>query len=122
MVDKLHDNWCTLHPDQWFNDANLGQDTATSPLIPFYKNSTTNFISNDVRYSDKLNYSYEAWKGPAPRTGKDLVNMPTAERRLANLKHSINFQYGTTRRLVLEAGQKLAGLENDYIINVVYNR
>ncbi|KAK4694655.1 hypothetical protein P7C71_g2972, partial [Lecanoromycetidae sp. Uapishka_2] len=45
-----------------------------------------------------------------------------AQTSLEELRKSINKRYGVTRRRVLDAQQDIAGLKNDYIVNIVYDR
>ena len=64
----------------------------------------------------KLHYSYDDLE--KPREGSIEAEKVDVHH---GLHRSINKQYGSTRRMVLE-DSNTTGLENDYIVNVVYDR
>ena len=86
--------------------------------MPFYRDEKRNpWTSNACRYVSKLQYSYPDLKEPK-KAGKEAEGADL----LDELRKSINRQYGVARGRVLGDTDGIAGLKNDYIVNVVYDR
>ena len=91
-----------------------------SLLILSYRSTRTQrepWTSDACRDITKLHYSYDDLKKPKKgrkeAEGADLLD---------ELRRSINRQYGVARGRVLNDKHGIAGLKNDYIVNVVYDR
>ena len=86
----------------WLDDSD-----ATEPLEPFHKDANgTLLTSNDVRDISAWNYNYSSFPSK-----KDLIKM-------------INTKYGNNMQHVVgEAAMNgVKGHENDYFMNVLYDR
>ena len=97
-------------------------DTQKTPLAPFHSDAQGSlYNSNMIRDWTKLGYSYpelQPWLPEYKPFG--VFDRP---RYLRAIKRQINKLYGSTRRLVLASPwSKIEGLENDYIVNVIYER
>ena len=86
--------------------------------MPFYRDEKRNpWTSNACRDVSKLHYSYRDLQ----KTGKGNKEAEDVG-FLDELRKSINEQYGSARKRVLDDTYGIAGLGNDYIVNVVYDR
>lgn len=131
-VDRQFAIWQTLNHTSWFtrNDkpycsskANADSlDTQTTPLAPFHLDAHGSFYnSNSIRDWTKLGYSYPELQPWLPEYNPSGVF--DRRRYIKAIKRQINHLYGSTRRLVLGSPwEKIGGLQNDYIINVIYER
>ncbi|KAF5556999.1 di-copper centre-containing protein [Fusarium napiforme] len=103
--------------DQWFTGATKGTDpTPTDNLYPFHTDTKFNHWNSDgVKDWTTLGYTYPDLapetdsSGPAP--------LELVQKRLTE-------KYGVLRRVLHEVGstQNIEGLDNDYVINIIYNR
>ncbi|KAF2874672.1 hypothetical protein BDV95DRAFT_296302 [Massariosphaeria phaeospora] len=67
-VDRIFALWQAIHPSLWLDPSSTGQQNkflaantlvdATTPLLPFYKTSSTFWTTNDVRNTTALGYAY----------------------------------------------------------------
>jgi hypothetical protein len=134
-----------LNPTLWFDhpdtrDPNNPDPKPTDPLQPFHwdtKNS--NYDSNMVKDWTKFNYTYDnmqpgdgdatsqpemllaAQSAHAAQPHGVSVSHATSAVHHSALKRTLNSQYGNTRKDILNA-RGIHGLQNDYIINIVYDR
>ena len=111
-VDRLTSIWLLLYPEKFFNSS-WSDDTKEGDLIPFHRDSNrTAWTSNDARLTEPLGYSYDVLHH---RSGqKD-------ERFLSGIRKAINERYGQCRKQVLKF-PNLPGNENDYVVDVIYDR
>ncbi|MCJ1266573.1 hypothetical protein MMC22_006458, partial [Lobaria immixta] len=132
-VDRQFAIWQTLNPTSWFtredkpygcsSKANADSlDTQTTPLTPFHSDAQGSFYnSNSIRDWTKLGYSYpelQPWL-----TEYNPSGVFDRHRYIKAIQRQINYLYDSTRRLVLGSPwAKIGGLQNDYIINVIYER
>ncbi|SCV31922.1 uncharacterized protein FFFS_03045 [Fusarium fujikuroi] len=103
--------------DQWFTGAT--KDTDPSPkdhLYPFHTDTKfKHWNSNDVRDWTTLGYTY-------PDLAPETDSSGTAPLELVQKR--LTEKYGVLRRVLHEVGstQNIEGLDNDYVINIIYNR
>lgn len=107
-----------LNPNLWFNKRQKKEPHPSDPLWPFYQDTERKpWTSDACRDITKLHYSYDDLekpeKGRKEAEGVDFLD---------ELRKSINRQYGVARGRVLGDKYGIAGLKNDYIVNVVYDR
>ncbi|KAL3465691.1 hypothetical protein BJX64DRAFT_50398 [Aspergillus heterothallicus] len=131
-VDHLAATFQTLHPDMWYDpDTEL----AATRLDPFHRDTASTFwTADDTRdWKQNFRYTYDDLDDVRPR--QLLSTFPgfvaRALRRpqkgdgnenpLACLRKRINNKYGTVCREIRNATD-MQGTENDYVINVVYDR
>jgi hypothetical protein len=126
FIDRLAAIWQELHPgDQyWFDHPFPDDDPPTEPLHPFHKAESgpgADYNSNDTRDWKNMLYQYEITEVKPDELNPDgSVNQ---EKHAARINADLNQLYATTRLEVFDgAREHVKGVENDYIINVVYNR
>ncbi|KZS90419.1 Di-copper centre-containing protein [Sistotremastrum niveocremeum HHB9708] len=149
-IDRQCAIWQALNPNAWFDDPsqqlvdNSGNwstppgttDTPNSALAPFHTDTQgTYWIANDVRDWTKLGYSYpelQPWLpqyNPNGQFSQDLYS--------ADISKQVNALYSNARTLLLKQpapaafsargptdvhhGAKIVE-ENDYVVNVLYER
>jgi tyrosinase len=106
-----------LNPTKWFDNSLADDDTPTTPLTPFHTDTQASlYDSNATRDWRTLGYDYDTTSGILNDDGR-----LDGQNGRAELKRRLNQLYSTTRGDMLGA-PKLGGDENDYIINVVYDR
>ncbi|KAL2678554.1 hypothetical protein Neosp_009302 [[Neocosmospora] mangrovei] len=102
---------------QWFTGAKTGTDpTAQDSLYPFHTDTKfTNWNSDGVQDWTTLGYTYPDLAPETDSTGTAPLEL--VQKRLTE-------KYGVLRRVLHKVGstQNIEGLNNDYVINVVYNR
>ncbi|KAK0515535.1 hypothetical protein JMJ35_001569 [Cladonia borealis] len=116
-IDRLLAIWQILHPDLWFNQPQEDEPKSSDELWPFHINKKGDYWTSDAcRDVTKLHYSYADLKKPGEgfKEGEEVDF-------LDGLRRSINKQYGSMRRRVLGDESGIAGLNRDYIVNVVYD-
>ncbi|MCJ1468770.1 hypothetical protein MMC07_007400 [Pseudocyphellaria aurata] len=129
-VDRQFATWQTLNPTTWFTEKDKFSgkaksdtfDTQKTPLTPFHSDDQGGlYNSNMIRDWTKLGYTYPELQ-PWLLEYKPL-GVFDRRRYIKAVKRHINKLYGSTRRLVLMPPlSKIEALENDYIVNVVYER
>lgn len=110
-------------------------DLASTKLEPFHRDTTgTSWTADATRdWKANLRYTYDDLEAPhpprafaafhslaartigRPRTGAD--NRPD----LSLIRRRINEKYGTVQRQIMNSPDIL-GKENDYVINIIYDR
>ncbi|KAK1689535.1 common central domain of tyrosinase-domain-containing protein [Colletotrichum godetiae] len=116
-VDRQLAIFQSLNSVPWWSGQNVTSDPASdAPLYPFH--SDTNFghwTSDALQAWTKLGYTYDDL---SPKAGS---NAPTATPE--EVIGRLTAKYGVLRSLLKEVSHKnIAGLDNDFIINVLYNR
>jgi tyrosinase len=95
--------------EQWWTGADAKNDPKSSdPLFPFHSDTNfSHFTSDTVRDWTTLGYTYD-----------DLVPAPE------ELQKRLTEKYGVLRRVIsnVRSERNMAGLDNDFLINVLYNR
>lgn len=129
-VDRLATIFQALHENMWFDSASGVGDV---PLDPFHRDaSNTPWTSNSCRdWKASFKYDYDDFTVPgqpagvAPRSSTLRSSSGDAprddERDLPTLKKRINEKYGVVRREIMNS-PSMRGRENDYVINIVYDR
>ena len=104
-----------MYDQLWFTSQDSpGPDSGLDPFS--FDVQGDRWTSNKARHINQLGYGYDDLSPPSPDSGTD-----EKENFLRGLRKSINDRYSSTRNKVLGA-PKVEGTENDYIINVVYDR
>ncbi|KAF5637739.1 di-copper centre-containing protein [Fusarium sp. NRRL 52700] len=102
---------------QWFTGATKGTDpTAKDNLYPFHTNDKFNHWNSDgVQDWTTLGYTY-------PDLSPETDSTATAPLELVQKR--LTEKYGVLRRVLHEvrSTQPIEGLDNDYVINITYNR
>jgi hypothetical protein len=138
-----------MNPTLWFDqpdttDPNDPDPKPTDPLQPFHRDTKNSSYDSDmVKDWTKFNYTYDNL-GPLLQPGSDnataqpemllaaqsahaaqphgvSVSHATSTVHHATLKRTLNSRYGNTRRDILNT-RGIHGLQNDYIVNIVYDR
>jgi tyrosinase len=123
----------------WFDSPEPDDPTPGDPLQPFHFDTRNGAYTSDmVRDWTKLNYTYDVLV-PAPEPVEDegilakpapsvagqerlaIAVQPSSGRTLSHLRRTINNQYASTRKSLIDAPE-IHGRKNDYIINIVYDR
>jgi hypothetical protein len=114
----------------WFNPASR---TGGAPLDPFHQDTRgTSWTSNACRdWKTSLKYDYDDFAVPQSGVGSAaLLSITTSSTTdseaeapldLSALKKRINEKYGVVRRQ-LHNSPSIDGHENDYVINIIYDR
>jgi hypothetical protein len=111
--------WQLLNPSKWFDNSLPGDDKPTDTLKPFHSDEQGSlYISDNIRGWRVLGYDYDI-NTTTVDGGGQLVGEPEPD--LGKLKRNLNRLYGTTRGDTLHS-PRISGHNNDYIINVVYDR
>ena len=131
MVDLVHSNvdrqlaeWQTLNPDDssWFDDLSPGESGPKALLPPFHIDTKyTSYTSNDVRDWTKLNYQYDSLENTPRWIRAQTQGQVTDDHIKGNVRRHVNLHLNKSRQAIL-ASPHLRGKENDYIINIVYDR
>lgn len=129
-VDRQFAIWQTLNPTSWFTrkdksdggNRKAGPDTQKTSLSPFHSDVQGSlYNSNMVRDWTNLGYSYPELQPWLPQYKP--FGVFDRHRYIKAIKRQINKLYGSTRRLILASPwSKIDGLQNDYIVNVLYER
>ena len=107
-----------LHPKLWFNEPQEKEPEPSDPLWPFYKSKDRDAWTSDAcRDVTKLHYSYDDLKVPK-QGGKEALEVDSLDK----LCRSINEQYGSARGYGPGKRYSTTEPEDDYIVNVVYDR
>ncbi|KAL3444389.1 common central domain of tyrosinase-domain-containing protein [Aspergillus insuetus] len=136
-VDHLAATFQTLHPEMWYDPAT---DLAATKLDPFHRDTTgTTWTADATRdFKANLKYTYDDLEPPHLRRFLGAAFHPMSALRslaaratghpqagphedLAQLRRTINEKYGAVRREI-RASPHLRGRENDYVIDVIYDR
>ena len=117
-IDRLLAVWQLFNPDKWFADPKDSENGGT-PLQPFHTDASSSTWTSDLcRQIEDLNYTYRDLAfPPKPDDSGDVEG-----ENLAKLRRHINLLYGTTRKALLNDGKDTKGNQNDYLINIVYDR
>ncbi len=103
---------------QWWTGADINNDPKSSdPLYPFHSDTNfSHFTSDMVRDWTKLGYTYDDIVPPADSTSPQV---PAEE-----LQKRLTEKYGVLRRVIgkVSSERNMEGLDNDFLINVIYNR
>ncbi|CAM1508854.1 Fc.00g025930.m01.CDS01 [Cosmosporella sp. VM-42] len=102
---------------QWFTGAGPNDPTETDPMYPFHSDTNfTHYNSDTVQDWTKLGYNYDDLTPTNPSSGL-LVSPEELQKRLTE-------KYGVLRRVIskVSSERKMEGLDNDYLINTLYNR
>jgi hypothetical protein len=114
----------------WYNPAT---DLAATKLDPFHRDTTnTPWTADATRdWKGNLRYSYDDLEAPRPRRASAMFHSFTAgvlrrprtdaHDNLLFLRRRINEKYGTVRKEIRNSPH-IQGKENDYTINVIYDR
>ncbi|GJD05469.1 tyrosinase [Colletotrichum higginsianum] len=100
----------------WWSGRNPNQDpTADAPIFPFHTDAkASHFNSSILENWENYGYTYGDF---APAPGSNTPISP------ADLKRAMTKKYSALRTMHRNvSGQKIAGLDNEFIINVLYNR
>jgi hypothetical protein len=114
FIDALFAMWQALagNTNLWFDNLHEGDPDATTKLTPFHKDTAgTGFDSNDVKDIKNWNYSYPPLK----------IDTPTEEGQ-KRLNLYINKNFANVVRQEMLKDEDIVGKDNDYIINVRYDR
>jgi hypothetical protein len=112
----LFNIWQKLTEDKmWFDtgklDVGINDPTPTSELHPFHRATGLAYKSDDVRNIEtQLNYTYAEYPKDAP-----------------SLKAWVNKTFGGLRSAILDLGKDETngiskGLNNHYVVNLIYSR
>lgn len=113
--------WQTLNPDKWFDNLDDSDTGPDAKLAPFHKDQKfTLYDSNDIRDWTALNYQYDILEN-TPRWIRVQGTNVTRDHIANHVRRTVNMHLNKSRQAVL-ASPQLSGKENDYIINVVYDR
>ena len=124
-VDRQFAMWQTLNPTKWFDNLDPSDTGSTASLPPFHKDQNfTLYTSDDIRDWTALNYQYDVlentprWiRAQTTHAGEPV----TKDHIVGHVRRSVNLHLNKSRQAVL-ATPNLNGKENDYIINVIYDR
>ena len=125
-IDRLAAVFQTLHPDKWFD---LDPALATASLDPFHQDDhNTAWTSDACRdWKASLKYDYDDLAPPSisplsTLSATDSTRGPQSDPTvLSLLKRRINEKYGGVRKAINNS-QGISGKQNDYVINVIYDR
>lgn len=145
-VDRQTAIFQSLNPSLWFDHPDpAGDDPGPSdPLQPFhYDTNNSTYNSAMVRDWKELGYSYDELSLSPPtsngRPHHELAVQPDIHHAIqpapalapavvaasatqhSSLKRALNKMYGNTRK-DLQAAPEIEGRQNDYIINIIYDR
>jgi hypothetical protein len=115
-IDRQLAIWQALNPDKWFDGRLETDPKPTDPLLPFHYDQEGDLYDSDKarRWWD-LGYQYEILEGVIDKNGDVDRNA------LTPLKIKLAATYGRLRRL-MRTIPDIDGKENDYILNVIYDR
>ncbi|KAJ4248435.1 hypothetical protein NW762_012772 [Fusarium torreyae] len=103
---------------QWFTGATKGTDpTSCDSLYPFHTDTKfTNWNSDGVQDWTTLGYTYPDLS-PETDSNSGKASPELVQKRLTE-------KYGILRKVLHKVGstQNIEGLDNDYVINIIYNR
>lgn len=112
--------WQSLNPDKWFDNLNPEDNNSTVKLLPFHKDKNfTLFTSDDVKDWTTLGYQYDVLE-QAPQAASTSSRL-TTEHITSNIRRAVNIHLNTSRKAVL-AAPKIPENDNDYLINIIYDR
>ncbi|KAI3542090.1 hypothetical protein CABS02_10548 [Colletotrichum abscissum] len=116
-VDRQLAIFQSLNSVPWWSGQDVKNDPASNdPLYPFHTDANFGHWTSDaLQYWTKLGYTYD------DLTPSEESNAPTVTPEV--LIGRLTAKYGILRNLLKENSHKnVAGLDNDFIINVLYNR
>ena len=112
-VDRLTSIWQLLNPTKFFDHPQDGDLSPNADLKPFFRDSQrTSWNSHDARETDRWGYTYDILHRRANQSDEEY---------LSNIRKTINERYGQTRK-DLSNFPKISGKENDYIVDIIYDR
>ncbi|KAJ5729093.1 uncharacterized protein N7483_003601 [Penicillium malachiteum] len=129
-IDRLAAIFQTLHPAMWYSPTT---GIGAAKLDPFHRDTTgASWSSDECRdWKTSLKYNYDDLSVQVSPVGSArlfaLTPGATSDRQmdvqddLSVLRMKINEKYGTLRREIQRASD-IIGRENDYTINVEYDR
>ncbi|KAK2778714.1 tyrosinase [Colletotrichum kahawae] len=100
----------------WWSGRTPDQDPAVGdPIFPFHTDINASPFNSDILQSwENYGYTYDDF---APAPGSNTPISP------ADLQKALTKKYSALRTMLRNvSGQNIAGLDNDFIINVLYNR
>lgn len=121
-VDRQLAMWQTLNPDKWFDNLDDGDATSSTPLSPFHKDTQgTIYTSDDIRDWTKLNYQYDVLENTPRWIRASTQGKVTTDHIAGHVRRTVNLHMNKARKAVLSSSQ-LTGTENDYLVNIIYDR
>ncbi|KFY12493.1 hypothetical protein V491_06774 [Pseudogymnoascus sp. VKM F-3775] len=124
-VDRQVAIFQAYNPTLWFNDIPQAEFAKpTDPLYPFQYDTDGNYWSSEMcRDWKRLSYDYDI---PAQRSSGGVPSLlalsaETEDTNRSSFNLMLNGRYGHTRK-ALQAATEINGRENDYIINIIYDR
>lgn len=115
-VDRQLAIYQKLDLTPWWSGRNADQDPAVDdPIFPFHTDTKASPFNSDILQNWE-NYGY-TYDDLTPTPGSNTAVSP------ASLKKALTKKYGALRAMLRNvSGQNIAGLDNDFIINILYNR
>lgn len=105
----------------WWDGRDSNTDPAsTDPLFPFHSDqSFTHWNSDNLQDCGKLGYTYDDLNPPPESTNTQGVPPVVSS---GDLQKKLTQKYGAQRKIVQLLDSRVEGIENDYILNILYNR